>query len=162
MASSSSDDGLAAAALPLSINPADVDHGTTCPICVCEFEDGEDIRILPCDARHQFHRDCIDPWLLQVSSLCPLCRLDLSAGKEEPGLTAEEEEAAGEERVISNLRQMWQDRRGSAGGRHARESTTGTTGTVGSRSRFFRYVANRRGQTGGAQRAQEAGPSTVT
>ena len=115
--SSSSDDGLAAAALPLSINPADVDHGTTCPICVCEFEDGEDIRILPCDARHQFHRDCIDPWLLQVSSLCPLCRLDLSAGKEEPGLTAEEEEAAGEERVISNLRQMWQDRRGSAGDR---------------------------------------------
>ncbi|KAK4047886.1 hypothetical protein OIO90_006047 [Microbotryomycetes sp. JL221] len=67
-------------ALPLTINPADVDDGTTCPICVCEFEEGEEIRILPCDARHRFHCECIDPWLLDVSSLCPLCRLDLSGG----------------------------------------------------------------------------------
>ncbi|KAL8276311.1 hypothetical protein RQP46_011277 [Phenoliferia psychrophenolica] len=67
---------------PTTINPADVDSGTTCPICVCEFEEGEDVRILPCDGRHRFHPDCIDPWLLQVSSLCPLCRLDLSGPKD--------------------------------------------------------------------------------
>ncbi|GAA5847659.1 hypothetical protein JCM3766R1_002441 [Sporobolomyces carnicolor] len=49
----------------------------SCPICVCEFAEGDSIRILPCDARHQFHVECIDPWLLGVSRLCPLCRLDL-------------------------------------------------------------------------------------
>ncbi|GAA6026025.1 hypothetical protein JCM11491_000360 [Sporobolomyces phaffii] len=52
----------------------------SCPICVCEFAAGDPIRILPCDARHQFHVECIDPWLLGVSRLCPLCRLDLGGG----------------------------------------------------------------------------------
>lgn len=45
-----------------------------CPICITEFEDGDDLRVLPCDGKHRFHRDCVDPWLLQVSSVCPLCR----------------------------------------------------------------------------------------
>ncbi|CAH7666441.1 expressed protein [Phakopsora pachyrhizi] len=54
----------------------------TCPICVCDFEDGDDIRVLPCDARHQFHKECVDPWLLNESRLCPLCRWDLSTRKD--------------------------------------------------------------------------------
>ncbi|KAG8987137.1 hypothetical protein FRB90_003566 [Tulasnella sp. 427] len=50
-----------------------------CPICITEFEEGDDLRVLPCDGKHKFHRDCVDPWLLQVSSLCPLCREDFTA-----------------------------------------------------------------------------------
>lgn len=45
-----------------------------CPICITDFEEGDDLRVLPCEGKHKFHRDCVDPWLLQVSSLCPLCR----------------------------------------------------------------------------------------
>ncbi|CAI4217261.1 unnamed protein product [Parascedosporium putredinis] len=31
--------------------------------------------VLPCD--HKFHPACVDPWLVNVSGTCPLCRLDL-------------------------------------------------------------------------------------
>lgn len=44
---------------------------TTCPICVETFEPDDDIRVLPCDGRHAFHRDCIDPWLLEVPIFSP-------------------------------------------------------------------------------------------
>ncbi|KAG8901226.1 hypothetical protein FRB99_005467 [Tulasnella sp. 403] len=50
-----------------------------CPICLTEFEEGDDLRVLPCEGQHKFHPDCIDPWLLQVSGLCPLCREDFTA-----------------------------------------------------------------------------------
>lgn len=46
----------------------------TCPICILDFEDGDDLRVLPCEGRHRFHRDCVDQWLLELSSSCPLCR----------------------------------------------------------------------------------------
>ena len=46
-----------------------------CSICTEDFEAGQDQRVLPCD--HRFHPDCIDPWLLNVSGTCPLCRIDL-------------------------------------------------------------------------------------
>ncbi|KAF2210983.1 hypothetical protein CERZMDRAFT_112816 [Cercospora zeae-maydis SCOH1-5] len=46
-----------------------------CSICTEDFEVGEDQRVLPCD--HRFHPACIDPWLLNVSGTCPLCRIDL-------------------------------------------------------------------------------------
>lgn len=45
-----------------------------CPICLLEFEDGDEIRVLPCAVSHRFHKDCVDPWLLAVSTSCPLCR----------------------------------------------------------------------------------------
>lgn len=46
-----------------------------CSICTDDFEVGQDQRVLPCD--HRFHPACIDPWLLNVSGTCPLCRIDL-------------------------------------------------------------------------------------
>ncbi|KAI9024688.1 hypothetical protein DFJ74DRAFT_767247 [Hyaloraphidium curvatum] len=46
----------------------------TCAICVDSFEPDEAVRVLPCG--HRFHRDCIDPWLLELSRLCPLCKAD--------------------------------------------------------------------------------------
>lgn len=45
----------------------------TCPICLDDFESGEtQVRELPC--RHIFHPDCIDTFLLNNSSLCPMCK----------------------------------------------------------------------------------------
>ena len=45
----------------------------SCSICICEFEDNEILRLLPCI--HRFHRDCIDKWL-SINRLCPTCNLD--------------------------------------------------------------------------------------
>lgn len=50
-----------------------------CSICTEEFKTGEQVRLLPCN--HRFHPGCVDPWLLNMNSTCPLCRIDL--GREE-------------------------------------------------------------------------------
>jgi Ring finger domain len=42
-----------------------------CMVCLCEFESGETLRILPC--LHRYHRSCIDRWLLQHGT-CPVCK----------------------------------------------------------------------------------------
>ncbi|OBT51818.1 hypothetical protein VE04_08036 [Pseudogymnoascus sp. 24MN13] len=49
--------------------------GVECSICTEDFVNSEDIRVLPCN--HKFHPTCIDPWLLNISGTCPLCRMDL-------------------------------------------------------------------------------------
>lgn len=46
----------------------------TCPICIVDFEEGDDLRLLPCEGKHKFHQECVDPWLLELSSSCPICR----------------------------------------------------------------------------------------
>lgn len=46
----------------------------TCPICIVDFEEGDDLRVLPCAGHHRFHQYCVDPWLLELSSSCPICR----------------------------------------------------------------------------------------
>ncbi|KAA8615946.1 RING-finger-containing ubiquitin ligase [Pyrenophora tritici-repentis] len=51
------------------------DDSLGCSICTEDFERGQDLRVLPCD--HKFHPECVDPWLLNVSGTCPLCRVDL-------------------------------------------------------------------------------------
>ena len=42
-----------------------------CVICLEDFVDGEELRVLPCN--HAFHVACIDEWLLE-RPLCPLCK----------------------------------------------------------------------------------------
>ena len=56
-----------------------------CSICTEDFTKGEEVRVLPCN--HKFHPDCVDPWLLNVSGTCPLCRIDLRPGGEQQGTT---------------------------------------------------------------------------
>ncbi|KAI1652202.1 uncharacterized protein F4817DRAFT_322518 [Daldinia loculata] len=60
--------------------PTENDH-LGCSICTEDFTVGQDVRVLPCD--HKFHPQCIDPWLVNVSGTCPLCRLDLRPHEEE-------------------------------------------------------------------------------
>lgn len=48
----------------------------TCPICLEDYVSGETtVRELPC--RHIFHPGCIDTFLLQNSSLCPVCKISV-------------------------------------------------------------------------------------
>lgn len=48
----------------------------TCPICLEDYVSGETtVRELPC--RHLFHPGCIDTFLLQNSSLCPVCKISV-------------------------------------------------------------------------------------
>ncbi|KAL1413301.1 hypothetical protein Q8F55_001057 [Vanrija albida] len=64
-----------------------------CPICLLEFETGDDLRVLPCEGQHRFHQACVDPWLLRVASSCPLCRKDFNPEIEEDAESSGEEDA---------------------------------------------------------------------
>ncbi|XP_078600373.1 uncharacterized protein LOC144875322 [Branchiostoma floridae x Branchiostoma japonicum] len=48
--------------------------GCLCAICLEEFQDGQELRIVPC--LHEFHKDCVDPWL-QSNRTCPLCMYNI-------------------------------------------------------------------------------------
>ncbi|KAJ0984579.1 hypothetical protein J5N97_002935 [Dioscorea zingiberensis] len=56
--------------------------GSDCAVCLAEFRDGEDLRLLP-KCSHAFHLPCIDTWLRSRVS-CPLCRAPIVAAKEVP------------------------------------------------------------------------------
>lgn len=43
-----------------------------CPICLNNFSVGEELREMPC--HHFFHSECVDQWLLERSTQCPMCR----------------------------------------------------------------------------------------
>ncbi|PWN52670.1 hypothetical protein IE53DRAFT_384855 [Violaceomyces palustris] len=47
-----------------------------CAICLCDFVDGDRVRVLPCG--HIFHRQEIDDWLVRVKKLCPICKRDIT------------------------------------------------------------------------------------
>jgi hypothetical protein len=54
----------------------EVDSEDFCAICQDSMRQGELVRkITVCS--HQFHRSCIDNWLLNSSVLCPSCRHDI-------------------------------------------------------------------------------------
>lgn len=44
---------------------------TTCAVCLCEFEEKEELKSLPCV--HFYHKECIDRWLM-VGHNCPMCK----------------------------------------------------------------------------------------
>jgi len=43
-----------------------------CHVCLTEYDNGEQLRILPCF--HRFHSACIDEWI-KTNPTCPLCRV---------------------------------------------------------------------------------------
>jgi hypothetical protein len=91
-----SDDGSAGDAASTSANADGADDAGQlgCSICTEDFTIGEEVRVLPCN--HKYHPDCVDPWLLNVSGTCPLCRIDLRPQGEESDNTARLEGGEGE------------------------------------------------------------------
>ncbi|CEP11106.1 hypothetical protein [Parasitella parasitica] len=62
-------------ALPIEKYSPDLIKNINCAICLEDFVTGKnDIRILPCG--HGFCVLCIDPWLTQKSTMCPICKWD--------------------------------------------------------------------------------------
>lgn len=51
--------------------PDNVAKPRNCTICLYPFKPRERVRIIPC--LHQFHTECIDPWLRQ-NAICPVCK----------------------------------------------------------------------------------------
>ena len=45
-----------------------------CAVCLENYKESETLRILPC--RHEFHKGCIDPWLLNHRT-CPMCKSNI-------------------------------------------------------------------------------------
>jgi hypothetical protein len=45
---------------------------TMCVICCCDYEAGEQVKLLPC--LHMYHQFCIDAWL-ERSHVCPVCQV---------------------------------------------------------------------------------------
>ncbi|RMY55857.1 hypothetical protein D0863_13178 [Hortaea werneckii] len=74
-------------------NALENNNNQGCSICTDDFELGQDQRVLPCN--HRFHPPCIDPWLLNVSGTCPLCRIDLR-----PRTSSSQEEADDDEQAV--------------------------------------------------------------
>ncbi|XP_035802209.1 RING finger protein 215 isoform X2 [Amphiprion ocellaris] len=49
-------------------DPVETDN---CAVCLEPFNNNQCLRVLPC--LHEYHRDCVDPWLL-LQHTCPLCK----------------------------------------------------------------------------------------
>ncbi|KAI3633504.1 hypothetical protein MIR68_008451 [Amoeboaphelidium protococcarum] len=49
---------------------------TNCSICIDDFEEGNELKVLQCG--HVFHSDCLQPWLCEKSGVCPLCKLNIA------------------------------------------------------------------------------------
>ncbi len=87
------------------------DSCVTCPVCLCEFEDGEEVRLLP-HCGHIFHDDCIMPWLTGKKNTCPLCVTEVRKNKkildenqddDEEGTEDREREQEQEEHMIHSF-----------------------------------------------------------
>ncbi|GAC72535.1 predicted E3 ubiquitin ligase [Moesziomyces antarcticus T-34] len=63
---------------PASVLPPGRTYFSTdeCAICLCDFVDGDRVRVLPCG--HIFHRQEVDDWLVRVKKLCPICKRDIT------------------------------------------------------------------------------------
>jgi hypothetical protein len=76
---------------------------TVCGIWQVEFEEGEPIKILPCN--HAFKADAIERWLTTEKAECPICRFSLSSKEVNCGHVVDEyhvRDGGGEAMVVDD------------------------------------------------------------
>merc|ERR1719453_1898283 len=66
--------------LPTKIYNFTMSEPRTCTICQCEYQAGEEVRLLPCSCF--FHRECGDEWLRRKEN-CPNCKRSIDQEAEE-------------------------------------------------------------------------------
>ncbi|XP_044124596.1 E3 ubiquitin-protein ligase RNF128 [Bufo gargarizans] len=71
--------------------------GDSCAVCIDAYKANDVVRILTCN--HFFHKNCIDPWLLEHRT-CPMCKCDILKSL---GIVAEEEEETDTTMAISSV-----------------------------------------------------------
>lgn len=81
-------------------DPSSSHHNVCCAICIEEFVLGETLRQLPCE--HEFHTECIIPWLTERHPSCPLCKQKVMPPEEEEeeaeeGLSTTPQRSSGDE-----------------------------------------------------------------
>ena len=89
---------------------------TMCSICICEFEEGEELRLLPA-CGHMFHTECILPWLTEKRNACPLCQkkvkvindADDTEDENEDGAESENENSDRNDVENANLARLEED-----------------------------------------------------
>jgi len=54
--------------------PGAMDVEPRCPICLENFAQGVEIRVMPC--QHKYHRCCLDKWL-KIKAVCPICNMNI-------------------------------------------------------------------------------------
>lgn len=52
----------------------EVAEAECCAVCIEPYKASDVVRLLPC--RHEFHKVCVDPWLLEHRT-CPMCKMDI-------------------------------------------------------------------------------------
>ncbi|XP_046438523.1 protein goliath-like isoform X2 [Daphnia pulex] len=52
----------------------EVSEAECCAVCIEPYKASDVVRLLPC--RHEFHKVCVDPWLLEHRT-CPMCKMDI-------------------------------------------------------------------------------------
>lgn len=65
-------------------NGVQEDAEESCAVCLEGYRNGETLRVLFC--RHEFHKQCVDPWLLEHRT-CPICKTNIlkALGLDIPG-----------------------------------------------------------------------------
>ncbi|XP_029366734.1 RING finger protein 215 isoform X1 [Echeneis naucrates] len=58
-------------------DPSQAAEADNCAVCLEPFNNNQCLRVLPC--RHEYHRECVDPWLL-LQHTCPLCKRSILSG----------------------------------------------------------------------------------
>ena len=73
----------ASSSSPVEYLTLEDEQDAVCAICLCEYEDDEELRKMRCT--HYFHKECVDEWL-RLHRNCPLCKRDIEelAGLREP------------------------------------------------------------------------------
>ena len=55
-------------------HPASLETEPRCPICLENFTQGVEIRVMPC--QHKYCRCCLDKWL-KIKAVCPICNMNI-------------------------------------------------------------------------------------